>query len=139
MALNDLVDSFETISNANADVNHFHYGSLSDVNVLSKFPFPLVILTTINGFDNEQTKRAHHEVRLFVVDTYNKDKQDLKSKQLHHAELKEIARTIWNDSVTTPTYIYDKSNRPFNFYEKAFNGLYNIAEYRADVQIHLPC
>ena len=139
MALTDLVDNFETICNANADIKHFHYGTLSDANLMKFKEFPLVILSTIDGFDDERLGRAHHEVRLFVIDTFNKDKKDLKTLHLHHSELKAFARTIWNDSVTPPNYIYDKSNRPFRFYEKAFNGLYNIAEYRATVQMNLPC
>lgn len=140
MALNNLVDKFEEITLANADAKTFHYGHLSEANLLSHKEFPLVLLSTLDGFDDERAKRSTHDVRIFIIDTYNKDKKDTIKVHEHEATLKEIGRTIWNLSVLPSLgYVYDKSNRPFFFYENAFNGLYNIAEYRANVQIGLTC
>ena len=134
MELNDLVDSFEAIVDANADVKHFHSGNFSDINVLGKKPFPIALLIAEDGGHDFRMNRGKYNVRLLIIDHYKREKQERKNQNEMWADEKRWGLTIWKAAMTQPEYIYDKSNIDIDFFKEAFGGLYSICEIKAEIQ-----
>jgi len=135
MALNNLVDNFRTIVSSSTDVKEFHYGNFSDINTLRNTPFPLAVLIADDGSHNKRDNQSTYGVRLLIIDTYNKDKKDLKTQDEIFADLERFGLSVWFGAVTAPDYIYDKSNISIDFFKKAFNGLYSICDLQADITL----
>lgn len=133
MALNDLVDRFQTITDSNVDVKSFVSGNFSDVNLISRMPFPVALLIAEEGGHDFTLDRGSYNVRLLIIDTYKKDQKVLKDQNEMWADEKRYGLTIWKAAMNAPDYIFDKTSIGIDFYKKAFNGLYSICEIKANV------
>lgn len=128
MELNDLVDAFEAAAATNTYVKGFHHGNFSDINTLDHEQFPYALLIAEDGGHDDINSRGIYTTRLLIIDTYDLDKQEVKTQAELWADEKRNGLVMWRAAMVAPDYIYDRKGFAIDFFKKVFNGLYSICE-----------
>lgn len=135
MSLTDALLTIETAVTNDVFAKSFKYGRLSDANLLASMEFPVCLVVADEGTEDIPNSRSNYDVMIYVIDKFNKQDKDVLTRQAKFDEVKASALRIWIAGLPTPDNIYNKSNLTFDLNDNAFNGLYSMCMYRANVGI----